>query len=127
MTKALENAAWALRPFAPALGTVLAPLTEIPDGGSREFSFGAGINLWRMFVLRRVERVYGYLNLCPHYSMPLNHRDNEFMSRDGSMIMCRQHLALFRVEDGACAGGACDGRSLDRIPLQIQDGMVVIG
>lgn len=127
MTDALENAVWALRPFAPALGTVLAPLDKIPDGGSSEFCFGAGINQWRMFVLRREARVYGYLNLCPHYSMPLNHRDNEFMSRDGSKIMCRQHLALFRVEDGACMGGACDGRSLDRVPLQIENGQIVIG
>jgi len=127
VTGNVENAAWSLRPFAPALGTVLAPLVEIPDGGTREFSFGAGLNLWRMFVLRREGRVYGYLNLCPHYSMPLNHRDNEFMSREGSKIMCRQHLALFRIEDGACLGGACDGRSLDAIPLRIENDQVVIG
>lgn len=118
---------WALRPFAPAPGTVLARLAEIPDGGAREFSFGNGLNTWRMFVLRRGEALYGYLNLCPHYSLPLNHSDNEFMSRDGSRIMCRQHLALFRVEDGACLDGACDGRSLDLVPLRIENGQVLVG
>ena len=127
MTGNVENAAWSLRPFAPALGTVLAPLVEIPDGGTREFSFGAGLNLWRMFVLRREGRVYGYLNLCPHYSMPLNHRDNEFMSRDGSKIMCRQHLALFAIEDGRGLEGACEGRGLDIIPVAVRAGEMVIG
>jgi nitrite reductase/ring-hydroxylating ferredoxin subunit len=122
-----EMAAWALRPFAPAPGTSLAPLAEIPDGGVKEFSFGVGLNIWRMFALRRGETLYGYLNLCPHYSLPLNHRENEFMSRDGTKIMCRQHLALFRVEDGACLDGACDGRSLDHVPLRVEDGQVLIG
>jgi len=119
--------AWALRPFAPAPGTVLAPLAEIPDGGAKGFSFGLGLNIWRMLVLRRGAALYGYLNLCPHYSMPLNHRENEFMSRDGTKIMCRQHLALFRVEDGACLDGACDGRSLDPVPLRVEDGLILIG
>jgi nitrite reductase/ring-hydroxylating ferredoxin subunit len=122
-----EIAAWARRPFAPAPGTSLAPLETFPDGGAREFSFGLGLNTWRMFVLRRGETLYGYLNLCPHYSLPLNHRETEFMSRDGTKIMCRQHLALFRVEDGACLDGACDGRSLDAVPLRVENGQVLIG
>jgi len=119
--------AWALRPFSPPPGTVLAPLSAIADGGAKEFTFGAGLNIWRMFALRRGDRLYGYLNLCPHYSMPLNIRDDEFMSRDGTKIMCRQHLALFKVEDGSCVDGACNGRSLAPVPLRVADGQIVIG
>lgn len=89
--------------------------------------FGQGVNAWRMFVVRKGASLYGYLNLCPHYSMPLNHQPDIFMSRDGTRIMCRQHLALFRVEDGTCLDGACDGRALDPVPLRLEHGQVVIG
>lgn len=89
--------------------------------------FGQGVNAWRMFVVRKGDRLHGYLNLCPHYSMPLNHQPNMFMSRDGTRIMCRQHLALFRVEDGTCLDGACDGRALDPVPVRLEQGQMVIG
>ncbi|MDI4655311.1 Rieske (2Fe-2S) protein [Xanthobacter autotrophicus] len=123
----MSGAVWAQRPNAPAPGTNLGRLDDIPDGGGKEFVFGQGVNAWRMFVVRKGASLYGYLNLCPHYSMPLNHQPDIFMSRDGTRIMCRQHLALFRVEDGTCLDGACDGRALDPVPLRLEHGQVVIG
>ena len=123
----MEQPAWRLRPQAPAPGTVLGRLDEIASGG-REFSFGVGLNAFRMFVIRKEERIFGYLNLCPHYSLPLNVRENEFLSRDGSRIMCRRHLAIFEVEDGLCVDGACVGSRLDPVPLCVDEaGFVVIG
>lgn len=97
-----------------------------PDG-AKEYVFGAGLNAFRMFVVRQGERLYGYVNLCPHYSLPLNVRQDEFLSRDGSRIMCRRHLAIFSIDKGECLDGACDGRSLDPIPLHVSNGDIVIG
>lgn len=119
--------AWRTRPFAPEPGASLGPLEAIPDGRSREFSFGVGIMTFRMFAVRKGDEVYGYLNICPHYSLPLNHRPDDFLTRDGDRIRCTQHLALFRIEDGACLGGACEGRALDPVPLRISDGEILIG
>lgn len=91
-----------------------------------DFTFGAGVNTFRMFVVRKGGEVFGYLNVCPHYSLPLNHRPGELLTRDGSKIMCRQHLALFCIEDGACLDGAAQGRSLDPVPVAVRDGLVVV-
>lgn len=122
----VASPAWTMRPNAPASGQRLAPVHSIPDGQAKEFVFGKGVNAFRMFVVRRGEQVFGYLNLCPHYSLPLNHRADEFMTRDGTKIMCRQHLALFRIEDGACVDGAAEGRALDPVPVEVREGMVVV-
>lgn len=117
---------WKKRPYAPAVGAVLGPLAEIPEGRAKEYTFGVGIAAFRMFVVRKGDEAYGYVNMCPHYSLPLNHRPDQFLTRDGSKIMCTQHLALFRIEDGACLDGACEGRSLDPIPLSVQGGQIII-
>ncbi len=119
---------WMSRPQAPPVGTVLGPIDLIADGSGREFVFGAGLNAFRMLVVRQDTRVFGYVNLCPHYSLPLNVRADEFLSRDGARIMCRRHLAIFAIEDGMCIDGACVGSALDKVPLQIDaQGQVIIG
>lgn len=107
---------------------MLCAFGQLADGSSREFTFGVGLNAFRMFVVRKGPDLYGYVNLCPHYSLPLNVRDDEFLSRDGCRIMCRRHLAIFSIEDGLCTDGACIGSALDAVPLRIDDaGMVLIG
>ena len=127
LTDPFAKAVWRTRPFAPAVGARLDPLDAVEDGSAKEYVFGVGLNRFRMFVVRKGQRVFGYLNLCPHYSLPLNHRADEFLTRDGDRIMCRQHLALFAIEDGRGLEGACEGRGLDVIPVSVRAGEMIIG
>lgn len=118
---------WRLRPRAPSPGTVLGPLAEIDEAGGREYVFGRGRSAFSMFVVRRGEQVWGYLNLCPHFSLPLNHRAGQFMNEAGTRIRCSMHFAEFRVEDGFCVGGAAEDCFLDPVPLAVDaDGTVSI-
>ena len=118
---------WRLRPRAPAIGAVVAPLEAVPDRRGREFQFGRGSAAFSMFVVRHGETVRGYLNLCPHFSLKLNQRGDEFVNPDGSLIRCTMHFAEFRIEDGLCVAGACEGSFLDPVPVHVQDGQIVIG
>jgi nitrite reductase/ring-hydroxylating ferredoxin subunit len=117
---------WRMRPRAPQPGTELGPLAEIPDGGAREYTFGRGKSAFSMFVVRRGGRAWGYLNLCPHFSLPLNYRAGQFLNEDGSLIRCTMHFAEFRIEDGRCVAGACEGAALDAIDLDVRDGTLRI-
>jgi nitrite reductase/ring-hydroxylating ferredoxin subunit len=107
-------------------GTVLAPLEEIADGAAREFVFGRGTTVFSMFVVRRGEQVFGYLNICPHYSSPLNYRAGHFLSEDGSRIRCTMHFAEFRIEDGFGVAGAAQNCWLDPVPVHVEHGNIVI-
>ncbi len=118
---------WRAAPDAPARGQALCVRSEIADPGAREFVFGVGRTPFRMIALRRGARVLGYVNRCPHASMPLNHRPDEFLSSDGAHLMCRRHFALFRWEDGLCVSGASAGARLTPIPLRVRDdGMIEV-
>lgn len=117
---------WKTRPRAPQPGTRLGPVSALGPDGTKEFVFGAGHSAFRMFVVHRDGHLHGYLNLCPHYSSPLNIKDDEFLSADGDTLLCRRHFALFRIEDGMCISGACVGKLLDKVPVVLRDGEIEI-
>jgi nitrite reductase/ring-hydroxylating ferredoxin subunit len=118
---------WRTRPRAPLPGTLLGALEDIPDGDAREFVFGRGTTVFSMFVVRRAANVFGYLNICPHYSSPLNCRAGEFLNEDRSYIRCTMHYAEFRIEDGYGVRGAAENCWLDPVPVYVNEGMIVIG
>jgi nitrite reductase/ring-hydroxylating ferredoxin subunit len=107
-------------------GTSLGPLEQIADGAAKEFIFGRGTTVFSMFVVRRGERVFGYLNLCPHYSSPLNRKAEHFLNEDGSRIRCTAHFAEFRIEDGFGVAGAAENCWLDPVPVHVADGEMFI-
>jgi len=116
-----DPTAWRRHVHAPSPGAELGPVDAIPDGQGREYVFGPDHDPFRMFVVRRGPEVFGYLNICPHFSLRLNYRANQFTTRDGE-ILCSMHFALFRFDDGVCIEGACAGRSLDPVPVEVTPG-----
>jgi nitrite reductase/ring-hydroxylating ferredoxin subunit len=117
---------WRMRPRAPMPGTVLGPIEEIEDPGAREYTFGRGTTVFSMFVVRRGEGVYAYLNICPHYSSRLNCNGGQFLNSGRTRIQCTSHFAEFRIEDGFGIEGAAEGCWLDPVPVHLQNGMIVI-
>jgi len=104
--------------FTPVPGAYLCALDEVPDGGGREVTFGAGRDAFRVLLLRRGDEVWGYRNVCPHHSMPLNYEPQEFITMDAQAIVCSHHGATFRFEDGSCLDGPCDGAGLEVLPVR---------
>ena len=118
---------WRMRPRAPAPGAVLGPLADIPEASGREYVFGRGKSAFAMFAVRRGGCVRGYLNLCPHFALPLNYRAEIFLNEDASRIRCSMHFAEFDVDTGECLAGAAVGGWLDPVPLVVgPDGIVAI-
>ena len=94
--------------------------------GSRAFTIGGGDWPLRGFVVRRGGAVYGYVNCCPHADHPLNLRPNEFLSPDGSLLLCNSHGALFEIATGLCVAGPCVGARLRRVPVEVTRGYVLL-
>jgi nitrite reductase/ring-hydroxylating ferredoxin subunit len=117
---------WRLRPRAPAPGALLGALADLPEATGREYVFGRGKAAFSMFAVRRAERVWGYLNICPHFSLKLNCRADNFLNPAATLIRCTMHFAEFRIEDGHCVSGACEGCCLDQVPLTVRDGRILI-
>ena len=79
-----------------------------------------------IFAVRRHGEIYVYLNQCPHAGSLIDHIQGKFFAPDGVHLRCGMHGAVFRIEDGVCVDGPCEGASLKRLPSKIRDGSVFL-
>jgi nitrite reductase/ring-hydroxylating ferredoxin subunit len=105
---------------------VICRLDDIEDCAARGFTIGSGDWPLRGFIVRVRNEVRGYVNRCPHVGHPLNLRPHRFLTPDGSMVMCSSHGALFEKLTGYCVAGPCAGHFLRPVPLQVNDGFVLL-
>lgn len=103
----------------------LCPLAQLPDNAARGFDpDGAGEDT--VFAVRRGAQVHVYRNNCPHNDRPLEYLRHRFLSADGGTIVCYAHGAHFRIDDGVCVYGPCEGEALEAIPARVEQGMVLL-
>ena len=111
----------------PAAGTRLCDLADIADPGSKGFMFRQGDQMFMGFVVRLGHSAVGYIDRCPHAGMPLAMMPDRFLTREGDLILCSSHGALFRPGDGLCVSGPCVGRGLWPWRVIVTDGAVIAG
>lgn len=70
------------------------------------------------FLVQFDGNLYAYENWCPHLGVELNWMPDQFLESGGDLIICSTHGALFRIEDGHCLSGPCQGANLR--PLVVQ-------
>ena len=113
-------------PAQPRPGTPLCALADLPDPGARGFMFREGDALFFGFVTRVGGVVAGWVDRCPHAAMPLAVIPDRYLTRDGDLILCASHGALFRPTDGFCVGGPCAGQALTPWPVRIEADAVIV-
>jgi len=111
----------------PGSKRVLCRLDEIPDGGSNGFFTETGDGRLLYMAVRRGNAVFVYRNACPHTGMPLDFQPGQFLSPDRTLIQCSTHGAQFRIDDGYCVAGPCEGDRLVAVKTEIRAGKVYIG
>ncbi|MEZ5668352.1 MAG: Rieske 2Fe-2S domain-containing protein [Alphaproteobacteria bacterium] len=119
---------WHDRPHAPAPGTALCRLDDIADPGVKEVRFGTGRDAFSLIVVRSAGAVGAFLNICPHFQLPLNApaRPDRFLTADGSRLKCAHHLGLFDPVSGVCVDGPPLGDRLVAVPVVVDGGSVRI-
>ena len=105
---------------------VVCRLTDLDQHGARGFTIGRGEWPLRGFVVRSGNAVHGYVNYCPHAGHPLNLKPHQFLTHDGSLILCSSHGALFEKQTGYCVAGPCAGKQLRAIALEVESGFVML-
>lgn len=107
--------------------TAVCRLDEIKDPGSRGFDHPkVSMSGAAYFVVHKHGEVFAYVNRCPHTGAPLEWQPDQFLDFDDSFIQCAIHGALFRVKDGYCLRGPCAGASLQRLAVEVIDGVVAV-
>lgn len=68
-----------------------------------------------------------YLNRCQHLPVPLDGGSRDFFDASGEHLLCGTHGALYRVDDGYCFEGPCEGASLEPLAFRVRDdGSIVV-
>lgn len=106
----------------PSNQKILCHVDDIKEGGCKGFELD-NLNL---FIVKKRGELFLYQNRCPHASMPLNWAPDRFLDRDGELIICASHGALFQIENGRCVAGPCPGQSLTPIPFEIVDNQITL-
>lgn len=106
-------------------GVALCRLADIADGASAGFvaTRPDGVRV-AVLAVRQGDRVYAYVNSCPHTLAPLDFHPGRFLNLDKTLIQCSNHGALFRIEDGFCVKGPCAGKSLAPLAVAVEHGTV---
>jgi nitrite reductase/ring-hydroxylating ferredoxin subunit len=108
------------------MAQVICRIDELADQQCREFEFQLGEQTVPAFLLRLGDEVVAYRNRCPHTGAPLNWNPDDFLSIEHDFIQCSIHGALFRLRDGLCVRGPCNGKSLLPIVTILDAGVISI-
>jgi len=99
----------------------LAFFDDLDDPGAVSVVRGAGADRMDVLLLRNGGTVSAFLNACPHQGTPLETFDGRFFTSDKQRLLCSTHGAEFRLEDGHCLHGPCQGRALTPVPISVDD------
>jgi nitrite reductase/ring-hydroxylating ferredoxin subunit len=101
-------------------------LDELPPGRTATFRLTCGGRTVHGFAINHAGRLHAYVNSCPHVGTPLDMWPNEFLTEDGSTLVCATHGALFAPDSGECITGPCAGDRLEALAVRVEGRVGVV-
>jgi len=107
-------------------GKIVARVEDVEPGEVKKFSIICQKYRVAGFLVNDGGRFHAYVNRCRHMPTPLDFIRDQFVSEDGRYLMCYTHGALYERGTGLCISGPCEGESLYRLPVCIDQGDVLV-
>lgn len=108
---------------APDLGARVCAIADVPEGGTHCLE----LNGFPLLLVHTDGIIRAYVNACPHQYLPLNHKGDNLISADKTILRCTNHNAGFSVADGEGVEALGIGQCLDAVPVFLKDQSVMIG
>ena len=106
--------------------TEIYKLDDLSNADARGLVALVGDKQRNIFVARKGEQVFAYLNWCPHNQGLIDQIPNKFFNADKSFIQCSKHGALFEINNGLCIEGPCEGERLKSLDTVIENGIIYL-
>ena len=106
-------------------GLVLAHIDTLADPCAIVVDIADNGQHHSLILTRNGDRIAAFRNTCPHAGYPLQRADGSILIQENRYLVCAAHGASFTL-DGACAGGPCNGEGLDRVPVDVNGGAVIV-
>lgn len=105
----------------------LCHIDEVADPGSKGFTIKKGRKERLVFIVKKDGDVFAYENKCPHAGINLEWQEDDFLDVEKINIQCSVHGAVFKIENGDCMGGPCDGVGLTPAKIELDgDGNILL-
>ena len=101
--------------------TILCHQQDIAEGKSKGFKLDERF----VFAVKKQGKIYVYENACPHLGIQLEWTEDAFLDAEGTLIQCSMHGALFKIDDGECILGPCQGQSLNAIEFKLEGDQII--
>ena len=106
---------------SPPVGTVLGHRGDLAEGTTLSLSKDTGSGAFPILLVASGGTIRAFVNLCPHQDLPLDAQSREIISADGTTLLCSNHQAGFRIEDGVGVKDLGIDCALDLIPIAVDD------
>ena len=97
---------------------------ELSEGQTISFHFVRAGKKVSAFVARFQGQYLAYENVCRHLPVSLDYGDDRFFTRDGRHFLCQTHGAIYEPISGLCVRGPCEGDSLEKLSIELRDGVI---
>ena len=104
---------------------VIAQVGDLAPGSTKKFLLSVDGRETECFLVNYEGQLFAYVNRCRHVPMTMDWIDNQFLTEDGRYILCATHGAAYEPDSGECVFGPPCGKSLDRVPLTIENNQVL--
>lgn len=108
-------------------GRVIAKVNEVAPGTVRKFWLICQQYRLDAFLVNDGGSFHAYVNRCRHMPTPLDFVRDEFLTDDRKYLRCYTHGAVYEFATGVCIDGPCKGEALYRLPVQVDNGEVLVG
>ncbi|WND03746.1 Rieske 2Fe-2S domain-containing protein [Temperatibacter marinus] len=108
-------------PAGPAVGTLMATLSDLQKTGSKNVIFKKEDKQLQVLLHCTVKGIKAYINSCPHARVPLNLFGDRFMDITDRYLLCQTHGARFEPETGYCIAGPCKGEYLRSVAIKVTE------
>lgn len=99
----------------------LCHIDDVDDPGAKGFALKQGRKERLLFVVKKDGELYAYENKCPHAGINLEWQEDDFLDMDKAHIQCSVHGALFKIENGDCMAGPCNGTGLTPAAIEVDE------
>ncbi len=105
---------------------MLARVEELPPGTTKKFTFDRNGQKTEAFLANFRGELLAFVNRCVHLPITIDLDDNDFFTCDGNLFVCKTHGSVYDPKAGKCVGGPGQGKSLERLPLVVDAGVIYL-